>query len=157
MRWSRYLLYPLMLPTDIVGWLVMWIIVRPFWGKSLVWSDGVLLCELRPDSWAMQTWYKRWGGTTIGHAIMVAPNQAASILVHERVHVMQLETSALASAVMALLAVWQAPWAALVIWALGPTLVYLAGMLSALCYGLDPYRGNPAETAAYDHASEAKS
>lgn len=152
MRWTRYLLYPALLPIDIFVWLLIMPFIRFAWGKNLHWDDGVLLVELRPDSKPMQSWYRTWGGTTFGHGIMVAPDQAPATLIHERTHVRQLETAALAGVVLALCAVWQSPIAALLIWVLTPILVYVAGMVTALCYGLDAYRGNPAEEAAYDHA-----
>jgi len=160
--WTRWLLYPALLPTDIVGWLLV-CVLRLLFGKALGWEDGVLIVDLDPNSWFATTLFKNWGGATIGHAIIVHSVSAEArkrILTHERVHVTQHETNALAGLVLALptcvmldfprLAGLVLPLAGFV-WTMTPWLVYVAGYITGACYGLNAYLGNPAEEAARDH------
>jgi len=152
--WYRYFLYVFTLPTDLIGWAVM-LFVGLVWGDGTpAWNDGVLVTTMRRDSWPIRSWYKRWGGTTIGHAVMLAPNMASSVYTHELVHVEQCEANALCSAALALVLVWWSPLAALLLWITLPWLIYIAAGLCALLRGESYYRGNHLEEAAYDRAGE---
>lgn len=155
MRWSRYLLYPAVLPVDLFCWAFVALLAWRL-GKS-EWSDGSLLATVRRKSW-LGRWFPNTGGATLFHNIVIYDDQdVAQILKHERVHVQQLEMSGLASGFLAGFAFYQAPWAGVVIWLFGPILFYLCGGLVALCYGQHVYRDNPNEAAAYDHVDASRS
>lgn len=150
--WTRYLLYIFTLPTDLIGWLVM-LVVGLAWGTGApTWKDGVLIATMKLDSWPGRTWYAKWGGTTIGHAVILKEGMAPSVLVHELVHVEQNEANGLLAAVLALALAFWLGWVAILVWIVLPWLVYLAGMLCAVLRGEDAYRGNHLEEGPYDHA-----
>lgn len=153
--WTRYILYVFTLPTDLIGWLVMLFVAR-VWGSGWPqWSDGALTAVMRADSWPMRTWYKQWGGTTIGHAIMLAPMMAPSVVTHERVHVEQAEANALCAAAVGLTLIGSSWVAALLVWITLPWCIYAAATLCAILRGENGYRGNYLEEAAYDRANES--
>lgn len=150
--WTRYFLYAFTLPTDLIGWLVM-LVVGLAWGTGMpTWHDGVLIATLKLDSWPGRTWYRKWGGTTIGHAVMLKEGMPPSVLVHELVHVEQNESNGICAAVVAIAFAYWLGWLAVLVWVGLPWLVYLAGMLCALLRGEDAYRGNHLEEGPYDHA-----
>jgi len=149
MRWTRYLLYPLLLPTDIIG--VLWILILRTGGGELVWNDGCLVVRMAVGNWFLKLY--KYGATTIGHTMLVVPcgePEFDAYMDHEHRHTIQYETHAIAGAVMAASCAYWAPWAALAIWALSPWLCYIAGSLVALAYGKDWYLDNPDEVAAFD-------
>lgn len=145
--WTRYLLYIGTLPTDLVGWLVV-LFVRLAWGRELHWQDGVLSTILRADSAPARSWYAKWGGTAIGHAIFVKEGMPPSVYAHELVHVEQCEAAGIVGVVIALATLWWAWWIALAFWCLTPTLAYVLAGVTALARGEDWYRGNHNEEAA---------
>lgn len=148
----KYLLYPFIIGIDLIG-LIVSLFCLAAWGKSMTWNDGIVITQFAENSWIMKNWYKNWGGTTIGHFILVAPlsgERIKNVLIHERVHVKQNEMHGLASCLLSLIAAPFSWPAGLVIWFLGPIVVYLCGMLVAVLYGGDAYRDNPQEKAAYD-------
>lgn len=153
--WSRIFLYVAALPTTLLGWLVV-LFVRAVWGEDLRWHQGALVAEFRPDSWPVRTWYARWGGSTIGHSIVLngslSTEQLDHVLEHEHVHVEQHEAAGVAGVVLALAIVWVSWWLALIVWALMPGLLYLCAGLAALARGESFYRGNHLEEGAFDRA-----
>ena len=101
--WYSNFLYLFTFPWDLlVCWPVV-LMVRAFWGTPLVWQNGGLWTELRPDSWPARTWYARrfknpvtkkrqkslnpqsawltkgmwetWGGTTLGNGGFYGPGR----------------------------------------------------------------------------------
>lgn len=80
-------------------------VIHLLWGKRKFFTeDGVLVTELKEDSWPMRTWYKNWGGTCFGYGIMLAPNMHESVLKHELVHTEQQEVGDVAGLVCGLIA-----------------------------------------------------
>jgi hypothetical protein len=132
--WTRYCLYVATLPNDLVGWLVV-LFVRVVWGSHLEWIDGSLTTRFAPGSWPVRTWYVKWGGTCIGHGILLnGAHSEASIartLFHERIHVEQFEANCLAAFMLALVLLAWTWIAALLVWILLPWAIYGAGMLVA--------------------------
>jgi hypothetical protein len=163
--WYRAFLYIGTFPSDVLMWLAI-VIVRALWGRSMRWSHGVVVVHLAHDSWPLnQTkkfggWYAKWGGTAIGHAVMIngamSGDQIATVMSHELIHVEQFESHGLATIAL-VLAFAPFTWPlALVVWLVFPWVLYGAGMLTALLRGEDPYRGSHLEEAAYrgqDHGA----
>lgn len=148
----RALCWPLFLGSLVV------LLVRAAWGSDLWWSDGCLMARLSLSSWPARTWYRRWGGTTFGYGIMLAPASGDQIVQHELVHVEQAEANTLAGLALGALAslVSLSPWPLLVGWLGGAIMAYLGATLTAwLRSEPDAYRGNHLEEAAYN-ATEAK-
>lgn len=153
----QILLYILGLPTNIVGWILV-SIASAAWGDGLRWRDGVLTTTFKVDSWPMKTWYKNWGGTTAGHAIVQAPNQPDSIWKHEMIHVSQNQRTAILGTVFAIVAFFGGLtnwWLALLLWALMPSISYLCAGLLAVMKGKPFYMANIDEEAAYSGASQS--
>lgn len=154
--WTRYILYLFTTPIDLFGWALM-IFVGLVWGPGWPrWVDGVLIATVRNSSWPGRTWYKRWGGTTFGHAIMIREGQEG-VLEHELVHVRQFEViSLLAFLVFCAQCVRFPIWTALITWIAIPIAHYSAAVFVALMQGRDGYRNNVLEEAAYDRAEVEK-
>lgn len=166
MPWYRFIPYLWTWPFDVVVWLV-WLVLHALWGEKLRWEDGCLVFNWRADSWPARTWYRKWGGTTMGHAIFynwyVAEetdvDKFEPIQVHEHVHVEQYESWMLASFLVGLTVLLSLGFAhnlwmtgALlggIIWVLGYAWVGVGGWLTALARGEDIYRGSVHEEAAY--------
>jgi hypothetical protein len=149
--WTRYFLYLGTLPIDIVGWIVISLLHALFGIKgSLGFQDGVLFTTLSNDSWFVKGPYKNWGGTTIGHAIIIRENQDIIVNKHERKHVIQNEATGLAGFVLFLVLVWTNPIVATLIWVFCPSIVYLAAGLVAAANGKSFYENNLFEEAADD-------
>lgn len=144
-------LYLITLPLNIVGWVTV-LICRAAWGRDLKWKDNVLTMTFKPDSWMMKNWYKNWGGSTLGHAIIMAPADefgTNSVWTHELVHVEQAQAKGLLATIIALAVLPFSWWMALLIWALLPTLDYVCAGLVALLRGEKSfYRGNTQEESA---------
>jgi len=150
--WYRGFLYIGTLPTDLVGWLCV-AVVRALWGRDLAWQDGVLFVRLKKDTWFEKRFYQKWGGSTIGHAIIINERwDGDRIVLHEFAHVEQKEAYGLLGVVCALACVWWAWWIALLFWFFMPTLSYVLGGCAAVLRGEDWYRGNHNEESARAHA-----
>lgn len=153
--WYRLFLYVGTLPTDVVGWLTM-LVVRALWGRDLGWVDGVLFVRLLKDSWFERTFYKQWAGTAIGHAVMISDRTGTETTIrHELVHVEQVEGAGLAGLFCALLVLYWSWWVALLLWALMPSVIYVASGCAAVLRGESWYRGNHLEEAARAVAGQA--
>lgn len=147
--WTRYFLYLPTLPIDIIGWIVVSLLYALFGVKgSLGFQNGILFATLSDDSWFVKGPYKKWGGTTIGHAIIIRENQSDIAKKHEHKHVIQNEATALAGFVISLIVIWSNPITALLIWAFCPSVVYLAAGLVAVLNGKSFYQNNLFEEAA---------
>lgn len=169
---TQFLAYVFCSLWDItIAWPAI-LLVRLFWGKNLRWETPpmphpggpVLVCDIRADSWPGRTWYKPWGGTTLGHGIfygvdIIKPGEKwTSIQEHEHVHVEQFEGVSLGSFAMGLwvgitIAALGHGVAALIvgllIWWLGYLVMGLGNWGAAWLRGEDPYRGSSHEESAY--------
>ena len=145
MIWFRRLLA---LPVVLVSYAIV-LFVHLAWGQHLWWERGILITRLAERSWPMRTWFRRWGGFTPGHAMMLSHTADVRVIEHEMVHVEQHEANAIAGLVLGLAFVWASPFT-LLAWLLMPLFCYLAAMLVAVLHGKNAYRGNHLETAAYD-------
>lgn len=153
----QILLYILGLPTNLAGWIVI-SIAGAAWGDGLRWKDGVLTTAFKPDSWPMKTWFKNWGGTTIGHAIWTAPNMPEAVWQHEMIHVSQNQRASILGTVLGLIAFgaglanW---WLPLILWVFMPAASYLCAGLLAVMKGKSFYMANIDEMAAYSGAGQS--
>lgn len=180
--WYRLAIYAICLPWDLVGFLGV-LLIRLFWGTNLRWEtppgggSAALVCELKPNSWPANTWYRikrggsytrhlphnvdrygawvTWGGTTISpHAIFygpgkIVPGDWSSLQEHEHVHVKQGEAMLLMSLLLSLPVLAVSVPVAFVVWALGYVCMGVAGWVGALLRGEPAYRGSFHEEAAY--------
>lgn len=168
---TQFLAYFFCLPWDItIAWPTI-LLIRLLWGKNLQWETPpmpnpggpVLTCEILADSWPGRTWYKPWGGTTIGHGIfygadLVQPGKWSGLQEHEHVHVEQFEGVSLGSFITGLWvgivigALGHAVAAVLVgllIWWLGYLVMGLGNWTVAWFRGENFYRGSSHEESAY--------
>ena len=149
----RALIHLFCLPWNLVAWLavgIVWIL----WGRRLKLGYGVLSVEMRHDSWPVRTWYRGWSATTLGHAIIFAPNPRVHTITHEHVHVKQFEAAMIASWAVGT-GTWLLsgmPWLGIGIWTLGAVVAYGAAVVGAFLRGEPIYRGNHLEEAAYSIA-----
>jgi len=147
-----FLRYVFTAPSDLVAVLIV-LFIRAAWGSSLSREGGCLVVDLDPRSWPMRTWYRGWGGTTFGHAIMLAPldpARRAEVMHHELVHVEQVEAHALMALAYAIpIAVTWHPLAGLVAWATSSWISYWSAGVVAVLRGESFYHGNTNEEAAY--------
>jgi hypothetical protein len=149
--WYRIFLYPLTLPADLLGWILL-AIINAAWGQGIKWENGVMTVRLREDSWLQKGWMKyNLAGETVGHACLftfdAVPGDAVST--HELIHVTQIETNCLAGSILCLVLVWFTPWwLVLITWMFFPGLIYIAASLVSLLQGKSLYRGNSLEEAA---------
>lgn len=149
--WYRIFLYPLTVPVDVLGWILL-AIINAAWGQGIKWENGVMTVRLREDSWLQKGWTKyNLGGETLGHACLFecysVPGEAVSR--HEFIHVSQIESNCLAGTILCLVLVWFTPWwLVLITWMFFPGLIYVAASLAALLRGKNAYRGNHLEEAA---------
>jgi hypothetical protein len=157
----RSILYVFSAPADLLA-VLLGLFVRLVWGTELSAREGCLFVFVKHSAWLTQFMDRRlgakWGGSTIGHVILlrVADKHTVGsyerVLAHELIHVEQFEAHALLGLVAGLaLAPW-AWWLGLIVWVLMPALAYLAAMLVAVLRGEASYRGNHLEEAAYDGA-----
>jgi hypothetical protein len=158
-KWTRIFLYLATFPMDVVA-LVLGVLVRVTWGRLWHVEAGVLVVELDSASWPVRTWYRRWGGTTVSHLVILngalGQDSLEKVFEHELVHVEQCEANAVAGLFVALGATLGGPaWVGLLIWAVLPAIIYGAASLTAVLRGESGYRGNHLEEAAYD-ATEKK-
>jgi len=148
----RYLLLRVLtLVADVPGWLVV-LLFRLLWGGKITSEGGCLVLRMSADGWPVRTWYRNWGGTTLGHAILVNPRREVSKLVfHELRHVEQYEGFSVAGVVFGLVFLLLGhPLAAVSSAALAGFLCMLSAMTVAWMRGEDFYRGSATEEAAYD-------
>ncbi len=155
--WYRSFLYLFTLPADLLM-LLLAVIVRVTWGSAWGFRQGVLVVDLAATSKPATTWWRRWGGAALVHVVIL--NTAHSrvaleerVLPHELAHVQQHEAASVAGFAVGLAVLYFAPVLALLIWASAPGTAYLAAMAVAALRGLDPYRKNHLEAAAYDHTA----
>lgn len=153
MKFSRFLLYPALFPTDLFHWWQL-SIMYALWGESIKWENGSLVARSKEGSWIERRFPNTTGITFGGHAIWLQNGGQTTgyTLNHEFVHVKQFERSALTCLLLSspcfiLPNMWPI---GLVTWLAGPVLMYYVGDIVALCYGDDFYRGNIDEIAAYD-------
>ncbi len=127
------------------------LLIHLLWGENLR-TEGLSVCtDLKPDSWPRRTWFAKWGGITLGHAIMFGRLPPRSTVVHELVHEKQYEGAMIKSLIVGLLVllVTGKIWLSYVIWALGWLLYLCSNWLVALMRGLPVYRGSAHEEHAY--------
>lgn len=140
------------LPADILGWLIV-LVLHVLWGARLKIQDGILITMLRANSWPIRSWYKNWGGTTFGHAIMLNPNvqDVDRLLFHEKVHVEQYEVTSLLNLLFAGWLVCMGHYiAAGLLVAFASLFMVLSALIVAWLRNEPPYRGSVLEEAAYD-------
>lgn len=152
MKRFGFLRYVITAPSDLVAVIIV-LIVRALWGARLTFEGGCVVVTLATASWPMRTWYRGWGGTTFGHAIMLAPldpKRRAEVLEHELVHVEQIEGHALMALVYAVQIALTWHWfAGLIAWATSSWISYAAAGVVAMLRGQPFYSGNANEKAAY--------
>lgn len=122
------------------------LVMRPIWGGSLSWQDGVLVLRTAPESWFSKS---RFLGACWGHAIILSSGAGEDTRRHELRHVEQVEAAAVAGLVLAIVPTFSVHWLlGLLTWAICPALYYGAGMLVAVLRGEHFYEGNHLEEAA---------
>ena len=146
---GRWLLYGLCAPWDAV--LVLFaLLVRGLLGHAWQAERGVIWVEFRPAGLATRVW--RYS-ITLGHVVLMQPEQPEQVRDHELVHVRQYE-AAVCSLWLVLLA-WYVgaqwlpgplPWVVPLL--LGPWWGYFGGSLAAALRGTRPYLDNPFERHA---------
>lgn len=173
---AQIFLYLLALPWNLtVAWPAV-LLIRLLWGHALRWEmppaplpgGAVLACDLRPDSWPARTWYKPWGGTTLGHGIFYGAHVIRGgvwgrVQAHEHVHVEQFEVSMFGSAFMGMVS-WSviaelghgglAVLVGTLLWWAGGLLTVIGGAAVALMRGESPYRGSAHEESAYSQTDK---
>lgn len=149
----KNLLYVLCLPNVIFAYLIV-AVIKALWGSSMVMENGILITELKEDSWPMRTWYKQWGGTCFGYGIMLAPNMDPKVKKHELQHTIQVQAASIVGLffciIFSIIGYW---WIGLLTWAIMPVLSYLAGGVVAAISGGSFYMDNLYERAARDSVS----
>lgn len=148
MRKLSYL--PSLLPSLLYA--IPLLIVYAAWGHRWRWDRDAWMFELRAGSWFYRVFYHSWGGTTLGHVIMLAPDPSDRIKIHELKHVEQFDSQGFAGLVLAaiLVAINPAAWVwALGVWTAAPALIYVTAGIIAVLRGESFYRGNHHEEAAY--------
>lgn len=168
---AQLLLYFFALPWNLtVAWPAV-LLVRLLWGENLRWEmppkplpgGAVLACSIKMDSWPARTWYKPWGGTTLGHGIFYGVNivkagEWGRVQTHEHVHVEQFEVAMFGSFLSGLAAgvFGHSIGAGLFVWWAGYLFMGVCGWLVALMRGESPYRGSAHEESAYAQMDEPK-
>jgi hypothetical protein len=148
---------------DLVLWL-LWIL--PFWllwGEHLRFQHGALVFNLKEGSWPNRTWYSRWGGTTLGNAIMYNYGRGGDndrIQVHEEFHQKQYRgvmfSSFLTSLILFFMLIHTATWVfsivtCAVLWNTG----YLRWGLGNLLHSLISEEGNAYRNSSHEQAAYA--
>jgi hypothetical protein len=143
---------------DVITWtivLIFWVM----WGTKLHWLEG-LWFEFKLDSWPMRTWYKKWGGTALGHGGLLAPGQSGGSGIdtrteyHEHFHVEQFEALCLHGLLVALAIVavgrdFPSMLLGACVWVVSGYMGYLASVFQAWIRGESAYEGSHMEEAAY--------
>jgi len=162
------LLYFFALPSDLLVWLAV-LIVTAAWGRKLHWLRGVW-CEFKPNSWPVRTWFKDWGGTTLGHGGWYAPDHSGGrgldtpIEVHEQTHVEQYEVGCFVGFILAvafclshvLTDLAMGIGGGVAIWTLTGWMFMLAGYAVAWLRGEPVYMGSVHEEGAYAIEAQSK-
>lgn len=147
--WRRLALYVPTLLIDLLGAVVV-LTIWALWGKSLHVTGGAVVAVMRASSWPARTWYRRWGGTTLGHFIFVKEG-CEHVLDHELVHVEQVEAHGVVGFLLGLGSLLAGSWVvALALWGCMHVVLYAGAAIVAWFRGEDPYRGNYLEEAAYN-------
>jgi hypothetical protein len=153
---KRAVLYATSFLADVVGWLIV-LSCWALWGQRLQWKHGVLTMEFKQDSWPARSWYKDWGGTTFGHAIIYNYSYLDDepIWMHELVHVEQFESECIQNFVWFLVTValsvrgFPTLWHYGLLWLMfGPLTDIGASYVTAWLRGKDPYTGSVLEEGA---------
>jgi hypothetical protein len=137
---------------DFPGWLIAFLFYL-FWGKKWSVEYLCLVITLKEDSWPVRTWYRNWGGTTLGHAILMNPNvrDVDSMLFHESRHVEQFETFSIVGLLLGIVLTFYHLYLPAIIVALSWSFVnMLMAMVVGWLRGEGFYRGSFLEEAAYD-------
>jgi len=152
-------------PFDVLVWL-FWVL--PFWalwGTQLRWEEGSLAFSLKEDAWPSRTWYKRWSGTALGHALMYSHKVKAyprtglphRTVVHEQFHVSQYEAVMLGSFLVGLACfitlatqgmVLSGTYLGVAIWTSGYLQMVIPAWLAAVAAGGRAYYDSHHERAA---------
>lgn len=156
---KRGILYLVCFPSDILAWLII-LFLRMMWGNRLYWEKGVLVTTFKAESWPVRTWYKNWGGTTFGHAILLSPFASPTTFSHELVHVEQCEVTALFSILWVIVFLTHNTnlhnlITAICLMCLNTLIYALLAMLTAFLRGESAYRGSVQEEAAYSITKES--
>lgn len=157
--WRRAAVYVMTWPVDLLVWLVMVAVLRPWWGRSLEWVDGTLVLYMRQNSWPLDPskrfggWYRGWGGTTLlGHSVLLthaAPVQLEEILEHELQHVEQFELALMIGFAQAIVLTCVGHvWIGMITWTLSSLIFYLCAMALAAIKGRKAYADNVLERSA---------
>ena len=166
---AQIFLYFFALPWNLtIAWPAV-LLVRLLWGEYLRWEmppkprpgGAVLACNIKMDSWPARTWYKPWGGTTLGHGIFYGVNivkagEWGRVQTHEHVHVEQFEVAMFGSFLSGLAAgiFGHSIGGGLFVWWAGYLFMGICGWLVALMRGESPYRGSAHEESAYAQMDE---
>lgn len=166
---AQITLYFFALPWNLtVAWPTI-LLIRLFWGENLRWEapptplpgGAALTCDLRPDSWPARTWYKPWGGTTLGHGIFYGAHITKEgvwgrVQVHEHVHVEQFEVAMFGSFLSGLAAalIGHSIFGGLAVWWAGYLFMAVCGWLVAIMRGESPYWGSTHEESAYSQTDK---
>ncbi len=152
MKRLGFLRYAFTAPSDVVAILIL-LTIRVLWGSRIGIERGCVVVVLATGSWPMRSWFRGWGGTTFGHAIMLAPlapTRRRAVLEHELVHVEQLEAYALMALMYSIpIALHWYPVAGLVAWTLSNWLSSISAGVVAVLRGEPYYDGNTNEESAY--------
>lgn len=141
------LLYLLVLAHALVYSIPGWVVYL-FWGKKLEWREGVVLFLLKPKSWPLRTWFKKWSGMCLGLMIFLR-HFRRKLFNHELVHTEQFQGQALAGLFVGGAVVFLGhPLVGIGMGLALPVLLYLCASAVAWLRGEDSYRGNVKEEAA---------
>ena len=155
---KKRLLYLFTLPHDLVVWVLL-LAIWLLWGHKLRIEGMALACDLKRNSWPMNSfhgfpgsgWYSKWGGTTLGHAIMYGFNPEHGTKSHEHSHIEFYQVSMVSSCLLGLVA-WAASGSLCVgfpVWLLGFVSSLVAGWFVAWMRGEDVYSSSVHEEHAY--------
>ncbi|RLD67833.1 MAG: hypothetical protein DRI98_12360 [Bacteroidetes bacterium] len=160
--WYSHIKWLYCFPNNIIIWIAT-LIIWSLYGHRLHWNDG-LWCELKKDSWPSRTWYKGWGGTTLGHGGFYATGKTkgqgvdTEIEFHEHIHIEQFEAGMLrvfliAIFIMSVCLLASQPmlglYIALPLWFAGALITFVPNWLQALIRGEEAYMGSHHEESAY--------
>ena len=147
--------------------LLLWALwIVPFWamwGENLRFQHGALVFNFKKGSWPNRTWYKKWGGTTLGDAIMYNHDRGLDgdrIQVHEEFHQNQFRGVMLSSLITSVLlfavlfsstSFYLNFLVCLVLWLTG----YIRWGLGNLLYALICLKGNAYRLSSHEQAAYA--
>lgn len=142
--------------------MLLALVVHTLWGQKSFIQDGVLVTELKSDSWLMKGLFKNTGGTCLGLGIILKSGmneyEYPIVLKHEMVHVEQNEAGSVAGLALGIVMativglVGGGLWGLLpffLCWLTFPWAAYLSASLVAILRSEESsYRGNHMEEAA---------